>query len=124
MEIIKIIISFLSSMLQFATPIILAGLGGVICENAGVVNIALEGMMRMGGFFAVLGSYITSTRFDQFLAVESSRWKSLDWNSSCNYNWNFSWPSSWIYIYIIKRKPDCFRSSNKCICSWWYDLLS
>ncbi|HOL83418.1 MAG TPA: ABC transporter permease [Caldisericia bacterium] len=67
MEIIKIIISFLSSMLQFATPIILAGLGGVICENAGVVNIALEGMMRMGGFFAVLGSYITSTRFDPIL---------------------------------------------------------
>lgn len=67
MEIIKIIISFLSSMLQFATPIILAGLGGVICENAGVVNIALEGMMRMGGFFAVFGAYISSTKFDPFL---------------------------------------------------------
>lgn len=67
MEIIKIIISFLSSMLQFATPIILAGLGGVICENAGVVNIALEGMMRMGGFFAVLGSYISSTKIDPIL---------------------------------------------------------
>jgi simple sugar transport system permease protein len=67
MEVIKIIISFLSSMLQFATPIIIAGLGGVISESAGVTNIALEGMMRMGGFFSVFGAYISSTKFDPIL---------------------------------------------------------
>ncbi len=57
--IITIIISVISSLLKFGTPIILAGLGGVITENAGVVNIALEGMMRIGGFFAVFGTYVT-----------------------------------------------------------------
>ncbi len=67
MEVIKVIITFISSMLQFGTPIIIAGLGGVICETAGVVNIALEGMMRMGGFFAVFGAYISSTKIDPIL---------------------------------------------------------
>ena len=67
MNVAKVIVSFISSMLQFGTPIILAGLGGVMCENAGVTNIALEGIMRMGGFFAVLGSYISSTKIDPIL---------------------------------------------------------
>jgi simple sugar transport system permease protein len=53
----QIITLSLASMLQFGTPILLSALGGVITENSGVVNIALEGLMRMGGFFAVVGSY-------------------------------------------------------------------
>ncbi len=67
MNVYETIVSFITSAIQFGTPIILAALGGVICENAGVVNIALEGMMRMGGFFAVLGSYITARSFDPIL---------------------------------------------------------
>lgn len=59
MNFIQILISVISSLLKFGTPIILAGMGGVITENAGVVNIALEGMMRIGGFFAVFGAFLT-----------------------------------------------------------------
>ncbi|MBK5254238.1 MAG: ABC transporter permease [Peptostreptococcaceae bacterium] len=43
--------------INLATPILLAALGGVVCNKAGNFNIALEGFMLIGAFSAVVGSF-------------------------------------------------------------------
>lgn len=53
--------SFLASVPRFVTAILLAALGGAICERAGVFNIGLEGMMLTGAFFAVVGAYFSGS---------------------------------------------------------------
>lgn len=49
--------TLLNSTFRFVTPILLAALGGLICERVGIFNIALEGLMLTGAFAAVVGSY-------------------------------------------------------------------
>ncbi len=53
------LIGILSASLQLATPILLGALSGVLCERAGVVNIAIEGMMLGAAFTSVLVGNLT-----------------------------------------------------------------
>ncbi len=46
------IYSMLTLTLIFSTPIIITAVGGMFSERSGIVNIALEGIMMVGGFTA------------------------------------------------------------------------
>jgi simple sugar transport system permease protein len=50
---LDMISDILSSMIRIATPIILMALGGLLCQRAGVFNIAMEGFSLIGAFFGV-----------------------------------------------------------------------
>lgn len=47
-----LLISIIQATLIYGTPIIIAAIGGLFSERSGVVNIALEGIMMIGGFTA------------------------------------------------------------------------
>ena len=56
-EILKVFsIGLFQNTLRTATPVVLAGLGVLMTDHVGIMNIGMDGMMLCGAFFAVLGS--------------------------------------------------------------------
>lgn len=53
------IVELLSATVRLATPIALAAMGATVCERSGIVNIAMEGLMIIGAFFAVAITLVT-----------------------------------------------------------------
>ncbi|HZK29087.1 MAG TPA: ABC transporter permease [Clostridia bacterium] len=51
--------NFLATTMRLATPTLLAGLGLVFSERAGIVNIGTEGLMLIGALSGVMGSLYT-----------------------------------------------------------------
>ena len=59
----------LFSMIRSATPLIFAALGGIFSERAGVINIALEGLMLAGAFTAAVATYELQNPYLGFLSA-------------------------------------------------------
>jgi simple sugar transport system permease protein len=56
------------STIRLATPLIFAALGGMFSERAGVINIALEGLMLAGAFTAAVVTYELNNPYLGFLS--------------------------------------------------------
>jgi len=54
MAFLETILQMLPSTFMIVSPILIAAIGGMICERSGVVNIALEGLMAMGAMSAAV----------------------------------------------------------------------
>ncbi len=59
-------VALLASMVRLVSPILLAALGGLLTERAGIFNVALEGLMLSGAFAAVVA---TSRTGDPLIGV-------------------------------------------------------
>ncbi len=59
-EILDILLSasFLAATVRIASPLILATMGELICERAGVLNLGIEGIMVMGAFTGWMAVYL------------------------------------------------------------------
>lgn len=62
-------IALIASSIRLATPLILAALGGLYSERAGVINIALEGLMLAGAFTAAVVTYFSRNPWVGLLAA-------------------------------------------------------
>ncbi len=56
-------LALLASTIRLVAPILLAALGGLLSERVGIFNVALEGLMLVGAFFAVAGAHWTGNPF-------------------------------------------------------------
>ena len=58
---VSLLNSTITQTLNYAAPILFAALGGLMSESSGVVNIALEGIMRFAAFFGVWGAFVSGS---------------------------------------------------------------
>jgi len=64
--------SLLHSSVTMAVPLLLAALGELLAERAGVINIGLEGMLLTGAFAALAVTYFTAAPILGLLAAWSA----------------------------------------------------
>ncbi len=67
-DIPTLLLILIFSTIRSATPLIFAALGGMFSERAGVINIALEGLMLAGAFTAAVVTYEMQNPYLGFVA--------------------------------------------------------
>lgn len=56
-----LVVGLLASMIRVASPLLIAGVGEIFAERAGVLNLGIEGLMLVGALAGFLGSYYTGS---------------------------------------------------------------
>lgn len=56
---VAVLVSILLSTFRVSVPLVFAAMGGIMSERAGVINIALEGLMLVGAFAAATAATFT-----------------------------------------------------------------
>lgn len=62
-------VELLNSGIRLATPILLAALGGALCNQAGVLNLALESKMLMGAFVGIVAAFYLGNSYAGLLVA-------------------------------------------------------
>jgi len=65
----SLLTSLLQSTVTMAVPLLLAGLGELLVERGGIINIGLEGMLLTGAFAAMATTYFTAMPWLGLLAA-------------------------------------------------------
>jgi ABC-type uncharacterized transport system permease subunit len=66
---IEFIIAAIVTVVGLTTPILLAGLGELVVEKSGILNLGVEGMMLVG---AISGFAVTVMTFNPWLGVSGA----------------------------------------------------
>ena len=53
--------AFLAAAVRMAVPLAYAGMGELIAEKSGILNIGMEGVMLAGAFFSFAGAFFTGS---------------------------------------------------------------
>ncbi len=64
-----IIVSILAATVRIATPLLLAALGELVAERAGILNLGVEGNMLMSAFSGFIFTYISGSLWVGLLAA-------------------------------------------------------
>lgn len=65
---ILLLVGFLAASVRIASPLIIAAMGGIISERAGVFAVGLEGMMLVGAFAGAFAAYASGNLWVGILA--------------------------------------------------------
>lgn len=64
-----LLIGLVAATLRIATPLLLAGLGEVFAERAGVLNLGIEGIMLMGAIIGFIAAFLSGSLWLGLLAA-------------------------------------------------------